>query len=173
MRTFKRLGALLLVTVLAFGLLPVASAQDDMSVVCDSTLVTLLLIAEHDYGYLSHMLGDEMAAPNIDYGQFSHLINDIVSQMQTMGMSEEAMATAESMQMTLDTMLGMSTNEILHSYDMAMMSDGMGEETMMTVLTPGKVAGENELCTSLRADVEKFIVAHIVAETQAIATGDM
>lgn len=173
MRTFKRPGVLLLVAaVLAFGLLPVASAQDDMTVVCDSTLVTLLLVAEHDYGYLSHMMGDEMAAPNIDYGQFSHLINDIVAQMQAMGMSDEAMATAESMQMTLDSMMGMSTDEILHSYDMAKMEDDMSGD-MMTVLTPGNVAGENELCTTLRADVEKFIVAHIVAEMQSMSMDDM
>lgn len=172
MRTLRTVGlSVLVVAILAFGLLPAASAQDDMAVSCDSTLVTLLLVAEHDYGYLSHMMDSEMA-PNVDYGQFSHLITDIVARMQAMGMSDEDMATAEAMQMAMDAMMAMSTDEILHSYDMAMMEDDMSGE-MMTALTPGNVAGENELCTTLRADVEKFLVAHIVNEVQSMPMDDM
>lgn len=170
MLTFKKLGvSLAIVAVLAFGFLPAASyAQDDMAVACDSTLVTLLLVAEHDYDYLSHMMDGEMGMPNVDLGQFSSVINSIIAMMQAMEMSEEDMAMMEEMQPMLDEMMMMSRDEMLHQYDM-----GMGMEAMdaMTVLPPGDVAGENELCTTLRADVEKFLVAHILTEMQSM--GDM
>ncbi|MCA9905026.1 MAG: hypothetical protein KC547_14320, partial [Anaerolineae bacterium] len=34
----------------------VAQAQDSMATACDSTLVTLLMVAEHDYDYLTNMM---------------------------------------------------------------------------------------------------------------------
>src|SRR5215207_4410937 len=158
-----------IVAIFAFGFLPaVSQAQDDAPVACDSTLVTLLLVAEHDYDYLSHMMDGEMGMPNVDLGQFSGLINDIIAMMQSMEMSEEDMAAMEAMQPMLDEMMAMSTDEILHNYDMAMGMEEMGD---MTVLAPGNVEGENELCTTLRADVEKFLVAHIVTEVESM--GDM
>ena len=170
MLTFKKLGiSFALVATLAFGFLPAASyAQDDMAVACDSTLVTLLLVAEHDYDYLSNMMDGEMGMPNVDLGQFSSLINSIIAMMQAMEMSEEDMAMMEAMQPMLDEMMMMSREEMLQQYDMDMGMEAMDD---MTVLPPGNVAGENELCTTLRADVEKFLVAHILTEMQSI--GDM
>ena len=49
----------------------------------------------------------------------------------------------------------------------------MGDDMMMTTLTPGNVAGEDEVCTTLRADVEKFLVAQIVTSTVMMAMDDM
>ena len=168
MRTFRTL--LVVVALFSFALLPAVShAQDDAPVACDSTLVTLLLMAEHDYDYLSHMLDSEMGMPNVDLGQYSTLINDIIAMMQAMSMdmTEEEMATMEAHQMMVTEMMAMTTDEMLHSYDMAMGMEAM-DDSMMTSLTPGIIEGENELCTTLRADVEKFLVAHILTEMQSM-----
>jgi hypothetical protein len=84
-----------------------------------------------------------------------------------MEMSEEDMMAMQAMQPMLDEMMAMTTDEMLHSYDMAMGMEAM-DDSMMTSLTPGNVAGENELCATLRADVEKFLVAHILTEMQSM-----
>ncbi len=137
-------------------------------VTCNSTLVSLLMIAEHDYDYLSHM--DTL--PNIDFGQYDQLIHDSVARMQSMeaDMSADEMATAQAMQATVDEMMMMSTTDMLNQYDMSMGMDDMSNSMEMTVLVPGDVAGEDPLCSSLRADVEHFLTAHVLAD---IASADM
>ena len=167
MRTLRRLSLALFAAALAlaaFGFRPaVARAQDSMPVTCDSTLVVLLLVAEHDYDYLSHM---EMM-PNVELGQYHGLITGIVAMMQSMEMSDEQMMEMEAMQGRLDELMMMSSADMLHEYDMMGMSDG---DTMdeMAMLPPGDVPGEDELCTSLRADVEKFLTAHIIADMESM-----
>jgi len=147
-------------------------AQDDMGVVCDSTLVTLLLMAEHDYDYLSGMMDSDMEMPSVDYGQYGPLIESIMAMMMAMmdEMSEEDMMMHEEHEAMVMEMMAMSPQEMM---DMAM--DGMGMESvdmsMMTQLTPGNVEGEDPACAALRADVEAFLVAHIVTEMAMM--GDM
>ena len=170
MRNVYRLAASICLSVLVLSIFAVrpavVRAQDASPVVCDSTLVTLLLVAEHDYDYLSNMM-DNGGIPNVDLGQFDHLIHDTIAMMQSMEMSAEEMATMEAMQAQLDEMMAMSTTDMLHSYDMSM-AMGTEEPMAMTSLEPGNVAGENDLCTTVRADVEKFIVAHIIADTESM-----
>ncbi len=145
----------------------VAHAQDDAPVACDSTLATLLLVAEHDYDYLSSMMDSEMGAPNVDLGQFTPLVNDIMAMMMEMmdEMSEEDMMAMEAMNAMMEPMMGMSSVDMLAAYEAAM---GMEMMDNMTVLEPGNVAGENELCATVRADVENFILAHIIASTESM-----
>ena len=101
MRTFYRLTLPLLIAAwvvleLATPHPPVlaqdGNLMDGKPVVCDSTLALLLLVAEHDYGYLSDM----PALPNIDLGQYAPLIHQIIALKQTMEPSPEEMAALRS-----------------------------------------------------------------------------
>jgi hypothetical protein len=122
---------------LVFGLLLVVlapvSAQDMMGekVVCDSTLVTLLFIAEYEYGY-EPMLDVGM----LEKGQFAPWFEAMMSMMAD-GMMEEEMMSDDMMD--------------------DMMMDDMMMDDMMVTLVPGDVDGEDSFCTALRADVEKFL----------------
>ncbi len=174
MRSIGKLA--LAVTACLLLALPAVSFAQDMTeatpVTCDSTLVTLLMIAEHDYDYLSHM--DTL--PNIDFGQYSELIHDSVARMQSMemDMSADEMATAQAMQATVDEMMAMSTADMLSHYDMTMgmSGDSMSSDSMeMMALAPGDVAGEDPLCTSTRADVEHFLLAHVLADIESMDMG--
>ena len=119
-------GAIL---VMSLGLTAV-SAQDDSMITCDSTVITLLYVAEHDYGYVP--MTD---VSNIDKGQFAPLFDAMMS------MSGEMEATEEpEMAMTEEPEMAMTE-----------------EAAMMTHLEPGVVAGENEVCTSLRAELEQYL----------------
>lgn len=169
-----RIGKLALaITACLLLALPAVSFAQDMTettpVTCDTTLVTLLMIAEHDYDYLSHM--DTL--PNIDFGQYTQLIHDSVARMQSMemDMSADEMATATAMQATVDEMMMMSTADLLSHYDMTMgMGDSMSSDSMeMMALAPGDVAGEDPLCTSTRADVEHFLLAHVLADIESMS----
>ena len=166
MSVIKKLSLVLFASVLAFALLgfrpATVLAQDSMPVACDSTLAVLLLVAEHDYDYLSHM----ETMPNVDLGQYSGLITSIISMMQSMDMTDEEMATMEAMQARVDELTAMGSTDMLHEWDMMGMSDS-GSMDMPTMLPPGDVAGEDELCTSLRADVETFLTAHVIADMES------
>jgi hypothetical protein len=166
------LFAVLLVTV--FTLTPTrqaAFAQDAAPVSCDSTLVTLLLVAEHDYDYLSSKVDTDEGVPNVDFGQFGPLVESIMTMMmETMGeMTEEEMMAMQEMESMLAPMMEMTSSEIIASYEMAMGMEMMGD---ITQLAPGDIAGENQLCTALRADVERFLIAHIVAEQEMMMMED-
>jgi hypothetical protein len=158
MRTlgFGRVLSLVLVAALVFAVSVPIYAQDDMSVACDSTLVTLLLVAERDYGYLSSKM-DMGEMTNIDLGQYDSLFSSIMSAMMM-----DEMTSDDAMNARVEEMRMMGSAEMLADY--AEMT-GMANESM-TVLEPGVVSGENELCTTLRADVEQFILAHILADME-------
>lgn len=164
-----RSHAILAVICLLFAALVVAPtlvlAQDDTPIVCDSTLVTLVLVAEHDYDYLSGMMDSETEMPSIDYGQYGPMIESIMAMMMQMmdNMTEEEMTMHEEHSAMVAEMMGMSTQEMM---DMAMAGMGMESVDMstMTQLAPGNVEGEDPACAALRADVESFLVAHIATE---------
>ncbi len=126
---------MLVVSLLVLVIVPV-TAQDDMGemVVCDSTLVTLLFIAEYEYGY-----EPMVDVSTLEKGQFAPWFD---AMMAMMDMEEEAM----SEEMTEEPM-----------------DDMMMSEDMVT-LEPGVVAEENSFCTDLRADVEAFLYDAISAD---------
>lgn len=125
-RLFVLIAVVILVLVLA--LLP-AQAQDSGMIVCDSTLITLLYIAEHDYGFQPMM-----DVAQFDKGQFAPLFDAMM---------------AEMMEATPEAMMGEATPEMMMTEETMM--EGM------TQLQPGAVEGENEACTQLRAEVEGFL----------------
>lgn len=166
----RSLGVFALISLLIGFIVPAAVAQDEMAkITCDSTLVTLLLVAEHDYDYLSaKMMDEEMMdhpALRIDKGALTPLVEEIMAMMiammeedPNMGMTPEQMAAHDAM---LAEMMMKTPAEMVASYMMSMNME-MAEE--MTELQPGNVAGEDPVCTEVRADVEKFIIAHLVTE---------
>jgi len=107
-------------------------AQDTMTHVCDSTLITLLYIAENDYGYHSMM-----DTATFDKGQYAPLFDAMMA----------AMDDSEMMAPTEEAMMEAPTE--------AMMMEGD-----MTTLTAGVVADEDPACTALRTDVEAFLYKH-------------
>ncbi len=147
-------------------------AQESEKVACDSTLAVLLLAAEHDFDYLSaKMMSEEMMnhpALSIDKGQYTPLVDAVMDMMMAMmeedpmmGMTEEQMAMMEE---SLAGMMEMDPAAMVKAYAESM---GMAmDDSMMTVLAPGNIPGENATCAEVRADVEAFIVAHIIAEMQ-------
>ncbi|MCL4249866.1 MAG: hypothetical protein KJ065_17095 [Anaerolineae bacterium] len=142
----------------------VAQAQDSMAVACDSTLVTLLLVAEHDYSYLTNMkaMGESSGEmmTEIDYGQYTPLVNEILMRMASM---EGDMSGDEMMQG--DEMMGMTAQDTISAF-----LTGIGMEApdfaMYTDLPAGDVSGEDVACTALRADVQQFLLDHIIADMQ-------
>lgn len=148
-------------------------AQDEMmeeKIACDSTLAVLLLAAEHDFDYLSgKMMSEEMMdhpALKIDTGQYAPLVEEVMNMMMAMmeedpmmGMTEEEMMAHDEM---LASMMAMNPADAVKAY---MESMGMAmDDSMMTALAPGNIPGENATCAEVRADVEAFIVAHVITE---------
>lgn len=135
----KRLGlSVLLVLLLIVGIFPFASqAQDDMmeKTVCDSTLMTLLLIAEGDFGFESMY-----DLSTYEKGQYTPLFEAM------MMMDEEMMNDDDEM---------MNDDDEMMDDDEEMMDDD--EEMMdMVMLTPGHIEGEDEACTALRDELDIF-----------------
>jgi hypothetical protein len=152
----------------------VALAQDEGegTISCDSTLVLLLLLAEHNFDYISGM--DEtmmMDMPSLDLGQYTYYIEDTVARMTEMAgeMSEDDMTAMDDMNAMVEEMMGMDAAAILQGYDSAMGYEMMGD---MTLLEPGNVPGEAAECTALRASLEQFIVSHLVAQTESTMMGE-
>ncbi len=134
----RKLISISLVLAVIFVLALPASAQDAMEekIVCDSTLITLLYIAEHDYGY-----EPMMDVSVFEKGQYAPLFDAMMAMMEEGDMEEGEMAEGEMME----------------EGDMAegeMMDD-------MVMLAPGVVAGEPAECTELRTSVETFIYEHL------------
>ena len=120
---------LLLVLVPAFAQV---QAQDTMMThTCDSTLITLLFIAEHDYSFHSMM-----DVSSFDKGQYAPLFEAMMAEMGDG-----------------DMMMEEPTEEMMGE-DSSM----MGGDMMM--LSPGVVADEDTACTDLRAELEAFFYAH-------------
>jgi hypothetical protein len=127
-----------LVAGLIFPALATAQAQSNSGqVTCDSTLVTLLYIAENNYGF--HSMYD---VSKLDKGQYTSLFDAMMAANGSGGMTAEATPEANMMQNTPEASMG-STPE----------SGMMGSTTM---LEPGVVSGEDQLCTNLRAELDTF-----------------
>jgi len=166
--TSLRAAAIGLVTAASVTFAPVhalvANAQDSMAVACDSTLVTLLIVAEHDYSYLTNMKamseGSDMMMTEIDYGQYTPLVDEILTRMAAM---EGDMMEGESMG---DDMMGMMSAQDTISAFLTDMGMDAPDFAMYTALPAGDVAGEDAACTALRADVQQFLLEHVIADMQ-------
>lgn len=101
-------------------------------IVCDSTLITLLYIAEHDFGY-----EPMMDVSHFEKGQYTPLF-DAMMMMEEGGMTQEM------------------TPEAMMEGDIAE-GEMMGE---MTMLAPGNIEGEPAECTELRAALDGFFYEH-------------
>lgn len=168
MRTVQKCLAVLLVFALSVGFAVVpAFAQDEMMAhTCDSTLVTLLLVAEHDYHYLTDKMAMGEEAPAIELGQYGPVFDSIMAMMmEETEMSEEDAAMMESHDMMLAEMMAMDTAGMVAAYMSGM---DMAMEGEMMPLTPGNVADEDPVCAEVRADVEAFILAHILTEMSMV-----
>lgn len=135
----KRLGliVLLVLSLLSFGLVPTASAQDEMVHVCDSSTILLLFIAEYEFGYTS----EEMDLATFEKGQFAPMFDTAMAMMEDMPM-EDMPNMDESAMMEMESMMEMM----------------MASETMLAT----SMEGEDEACTALREDVQEFIVGHYI-----------
>jgi hypothetical protein len=139
---FKRAAFLSLVVMIALGggLFATAAhptqAQDNSGdnmgmITCDSTLVTLLFIAENDYGF--HSMLD---VSTLEKGEYGPLFDEMMAQMDQGDMGGDNMGEGD--------MSGGDT----------MSGDNMNGDMMM--LSPGVVPGEDQFCTDLRAELEAF-----------------
>jgi hypothetical protein len=132
--------ALVCLAVIVTTLAPVTatrSSAQGKTTICDSTLITLLYLAEHDYGF----------NPMVDVAQFEKgQYKPLFDEMMAMG-SADMMATPDaSMAATQDASM------------MGTMDDSMA------VLKPGAVQGENAACTQLRTEVESFLFGKLNAK---------
>jgi hypothetical protein len=128
----------------------------------------LLLVAEHNYDYISHMMMEmPESVPNLDLGQYGPLIESIVAMMTEMAgeMTEEEMMAAEEMNTMVMGMMEMSDTDLINSY---LVASGMGEVdfSTLTTLTPGDIEGQDAVCAAVRADVSQFLLAHTVADME-------
>ena len=125
---------LVLCLVFVVTLVVPVSAQDDAmsdKIVCDSTVITLLLVAENNFGFHSMM-----DVSQFEKGQFGPLFESMMAMMDDMAgdeMTEEGTMMEESMA------------------DDAMMDD------MMVTLEPGIIEGEPAECGELRAEIEGYL----------------
>lgn len=168
MRTFYRLFPIVAVTALALAIFAPITARvthaQDTPLVCDSTLVTLLLVAEHNYDYLTNMSKSMETPPNIEFGEYKPLLENITAMMMSMqeNMTEDEIASMESQEMMMGEMMEKSNADLIKEYLASMNMDAMGET--MTTLPTGALANEDPACTSLRADVEHFLLVHTIAD---------
>lgn len=169
MRSLYRLFAIITVAALALvvfvpGSTRVAHAQDK-AITCDSTLVTLLLVAEHNYDYLTNMEKNGGKIPNVDFGDYKPLIENIMSMMMAMqnNMTQDQMDTAMKEDKMMADMMGMSNKDIIDQYLKDMKMDG-GMMDAMSQLPTGALANEDPACTTLRTDVEHFLLVHTIGD---------
>jgi hypothetical protein len=126
------LVAFVFVAILGLGFALTAqqtAAQDEMMThICDSTLITLLYIAEYDYGFESMM-----DLSTFDKGQYTPLFDAMMMEDEDDGM----------MEMTEEPM---------------MEEEMMTEEPMMEgmMLPIGNIEGEDPACAELRAELDAF-----------------
>ncbi len=119
----------LAITAIAVPVAQPVHAQGDQPVVCDSTLITLLYVAEHDYAFKS-----SMDVSKLEKGQFAPLFDAMMTSM---------------MEATPAAMMESTPEAMMDSTPAAMMG---GVE-----LKAGIVQGEPETCTQLRAELESFL----------------
>ncbi len=130
--------------VLAAPAPTVTRAQDMSKITCDSTLVTLLYVAEYDYGF--HSMLD---VASLDKGQYAPLFDAMMADMSSDGGMMEATPEGEMMDATPD----------------------MGMMDGMTTLTPGNVQGEDQFCTDLRAELDIFLYDALTHEMMGEDSG--
>lgn len=144
-------------------------AQDEMmGVPCDSTLATLLLVAEHDYDYISSMMMEMPdSMPNLDLGQYTPLINEIVAMMTEMAgeMTEEEMMAMEDANTMMADMMMMSDTDIINTYLTSMGMEAV-DFSMYSTLAPGNIEGQDEVCAQVRASVQQFLLVHTIYDMQ-------
>ena len=132
-------GGILTVFVLAL-VLPAAAQDSSMAegmITCDSTLVTLLYVAESDYGFHSMM-----DTSQFDKGQYGPLFEHMMAQMDS-EMMEATPADDSMMEATpMDNM-------------------AMGD-TMM--LPSGAIDGEPQECSALRTEIETYLYDHFTMQ---------
>jgi len=162
---FKRAAFLSLVAVIALGGGLFASAAhptqaqdssgDSMAMItCDSTLVTLLFIAENDYGF--HSMYD---VASLEKGEYQPLFDAMMAQMEQGDMgSGDNMGEGD---MSGDNMS--SGDESMGGSDMS--GDNMGGDMML--LSPGVVPGEDQFCTDLRAELEAYFYDYFTQSMMA------
>jgi hypothetical protein len=141
-KLLSRMVVLMAVALLVFAP-ALVQAQDDMLHVCDSTLITLLYIAEHDYGFHSMM-----DTASFDKGQFAPLFDAMMAEMEEME-GEMMEATEEAM---------------MEAGDMMMEGD-------MTMLMPAVIADEDPACTALRAEVEAHLYTKLSESMMMMEAG--
>ncbi len=126
--------ALIVIFVLSMAV-PMVHAQDEMMThTCDSTTITLLFIAESDYGFHSMM-----DTSTFEKGQFAPMFDAMMAMMEDMG--DDAMMEETPM-----------------AEDDAMMDDTMMDDSMM--LMAPVIADEDPACTDLRTELETFFYDH-------------
>lgn len=120
-----------------------AQAQDENQnedlLRCDSTLITLLLVAQTDYGY---EVSEEF--PQLNFGQFTPFFTTELAQGDT-NMQTDADPMAEATEEA--DMMTEATEEADVNVD---------EVDTLTQLPPGTVEREDVQCQELRADLETF-----------------
>ncbi len=180
MRTFYRLFSVLSAAALALAIFAPGSARvtraQDKPLTCDSTLVTLLLVAEHNYDYLTNMEKNGSKIPDVEFGDYKPLLTNIMSNMMAMeqNMTQEQMDAAAMQDKAMGDMMGMSNKDIIDQYLTSMMmdsgsmaeatADAMGSMDAMTMLPTGALANEDPACTALRTDVEHFLLIHTISD---------
>lgn len=138
------LAALVVLSIVAGGVvLRPAAAQDDMMThTCDSSTILLLFIAEYEFGYQNM----EMDLSTFEKGQFAPLFESMM--MMDDMMDEPMMEGTEEAMMEDDMMM---SEDMMAEIDAMMMGD---------MMLPDGMEGEDEACTALRMDVQRFILAH-------------
>ena len=134
----RKLFAIFALVLGVFVARPAHAQEDTPTTVCDSTLMLLLFIAQHDYGFQS-----AVDVNTFDRGQFGPWF-DAHSAATSGAAGTDAVATAEAGDASVGT-------------------DATAEADAppLTVLVPGVVAGEAVECTALRAELENFFVSEI------------
>ncbi len=136
-----------LVAVFGFGVQrnQLARAQDGM-VTCDLSLISQLYISEHVYGHFP--MTD---VSNIDKGQYAPLFDAMMEMMEEMEPTEEAM-----MDPTEEAMMDPTEEAVMEG---------------MTMLASGDVAGEPQVCTDLRHELDAWFLVHFKHEMEMMAEG--
>ncbi len=124
------------------------AAQDDAPVVCDSSLVTQVLVAELDLGYIP-----PEGIERLDFGQFTPIQEAIEARMQEQSAEEMAQAEAAMAEM-LTMMEAMESMEVPQN---------------VTFLQPVAFADEDEFCNILRTNLDAFLYLHLALELNMIA----
>ena len=136
----RKIVSVVLCLVFVVALVAPASAQDTMmsdKIVCDSTLITLLLVAENNFGFHSMM-----DVSQFEKGQFQPLFDTMMANMDAMSSGD------------------MSSSDMTDNGDMmqeATPDDTMMGDTMMVTLEPGNIADEPTECTDLRTEIQSYL----------------